>query len=128
MQKGLMKKLVATLLSTITVFSCVAGIASCGNGESAPETSKVVTGDVKPVAYDGNKITISFYHTMGQKLRAVLDKKIEKFNELYPNIEVYHQSYGDYPGLRDQISKEITANKAPSLAFCYPDQDRKSVV
>lgn len=115
------KKIVATLLSAITVFSGVATFTGCVGGDTTPETSKVVTGDVEVVAYDGSEVSITFYHTMGQKLRAVLDKYIPKFNAIYPNIHVYHASYNDYPGLRDQISKELTSYKAPSVAFCYPD-------
>jgi len=73
------------------------------------------------VAYDGSEVTVTFYHTMGANLKGVLDKHIAKFNELYPNIKIEHSSYGDYPGVRNQISTELTSNSAPSIAYCYPD-------
>ena len=73
------------------------------------------------VAYDGSEVTVTFYHTMGANLKGILDKHIAKFNELYPNIKIEHSSYGDYPGVRNQISTELTANSAPSIAYCYPD-------
>ena len=127
--KGTMKKLVATLLSTITVCSGVLGMVACGNGNtdnsssSAPaiNNSQVVNGNVDVVAYDGSEVTVTFYHTMGATLRAVLDKYIPKFNALYPNITIAHATQGDYPGVLEQISTELMADKAPSIAFCYPD-------
>ena len=82
----------------------------------------VINGDpTKAVAYDGSEVTISFYHTMGQKLREVLDAWIPVFNQTYPNIKIEHATYGDYPGLRDQITTELAAGKSPNLAYCYPD-------
>lgn len=87
-----------------------------------------VTGDLivngNPTAvegYNGGNVTVTFYHTMGQNLRGVLDRWIPEFNKLYPNIEVVHNSYGAYQDLRNQITTEIQAGKAPSLAYCYPD-------
>ena len=104
-------KVLCTVLSAVLVAGNVASMASCSKG----------FGDVEVVAYDGSAVTVMFYHTMGAKLKEVVDKYKPKFNEMYPNITVKHESMGDYPGLRDQISTELTANNAPSLAFCYPD-------
>ena len=100
--------IVAGALAAVNVFS----FAAC-----QPKNS--TTGSVD--AYDGSAVTVTFYHTMGANLKAVLDKYIPKFNELYPNITIEHQSAGDYPALRDQIATELTAGNAPSLAYCYPD-------
>ena len=91
----------------------------------APETSETPSKPSKPqetvAAYDGSKVTVSFYHTMGANLKAILDKHIGKFKEIYPNITIEHQSFGDYPGLRDQITTELAAGNSPSMAYCYPD-------
>ena len=82
----------------------------------------VINGDpTKAVAYDGSAVTITFYHTMGQKLREVLDTWIPVFNQAYPNIKVEHATYGDYPGLRDQITTELNGGNSPHIAYCYPD-------
>ena len=66
-------------------------------------------------------ITITFYHTMGQNLRDVLDRYIVEFNELYPNITVKHEQVGGYDDVRDQIKTEIAVGGQPNIAYCYPD-------
>ena len=100
--------IVAGALAAVNVFS----FAAC-----QPKNSG--TGAVE--AYNGGAVTVSFYHTMGANLKAVLDKYIPKFNEQYPNITIDHEMVGDYPALRDQIATELTAGNSPSLAYCYPD-------
>ncbi len=66
-------------------------------------------------------ITITFYHTMGESLRAVLDKYIVEFNKLYPDIKVEHKQVGSYDDVREQIKTEITVGDQPNIAYCYPD-------
>ena len=70
---------------------------------------------------DDGKIHITFYHTMGESLRAVLDKYIVEFNKLYPDIVVEHKQVGGYDDVRDQIKTEITVGDQPNIAYCYPD-------
>lgn len=96
-----------------------AGGSGLGNGETG---DVVINGNptAAPV-YDGSKVTVTFYHTMGAKLRGVLDTWLPDFYAMYPNIEVVHSSYGDYPGLRDQIVTELNGGNSPSIAYCYPD-------
>jgi multiple sugar transport system substrate-binding protein len=67
------------------------------------------------------KVTITFYHTMGESLRAVLDKYIAEFNKLYPDIVIEHKQVGGYDDVRDQIQTEITVGDQPNIAYCYPD-------
>ncbi len=76
---------------------------------------------VEVVAYDGSDVTVTFYHTMGATLQNELNKAIGKFNAIYPNITIKHSSKGDYSGLRDQITTEINAGTAPTMAYCFPD-------
>ena len=119
-------KIVATFASAVLVAGNVMGLAACsqtGNEDGGGiENTKIVTGNVNSVAYDGSKVTITFFHTMGAALRGILDNNIARFNKMYPNIKVAHSSYGDYDGLRDQITTEMQgAATAPSLAYCYPD-------
>ena len=81
-----------------------------------------ITGDAtKAVAYDGSAVTINFYHTMGEKLREVLNPWITEFNKLYPNITIVHESKGGYPELRELITTELQGGNAPHIAYCYPD-------
>ena len=127
------KKSLFAIVSAVLVTANLASFAACGvasgGGEGGgevdtnkytyetPDTVEIT--DVVP--YDGSDVTVTFYHTMGANLRAVLDKYIPQFNEMYPNITIDHQQMGDYNGVRDQISKELTAKNSPSIAYCYPD-------
>ncbi len=70
---------------------------------------------------DDGKIHITFYHTMGESLRAVLDKYIVEFNKLYPDIVIDHKQVGGYDDVRNQIQTEITIGDQPHIAYCYPD-------
>lgn len=72
-----------------------------------------------PVTDD--KITIVFYHTMGEGLRSLLDQYIAEFNVLYPNIEVVHKQVGGYDDVRNQIMAEIQIGEQPNIAYCYSD-------
>ncbi|MBO5362913.1 MAG: extracellular solute-binding protein, partial [Clostridia bacterium] len=99
-----------------------------GGGSSSGGLGGGATGDVvingDPTAatvYDGSKVTVKFYHTMGQKLKEVLNTWLPDFYAMYPNITVEHASYGDYPGLRDQIVTELNGGNSPNIAYCYPD-------
>ena len=68
-----------------------------------------------------DKITITFYHTMGEALRTVLDRYIVEFNKLYPNIIIQHKQVGGYDDVRDQIMVELVVGDHPNIAYCYPD-------
>ena len=81
------------------------------------ETENVVNEDV----YNGEAVTITFYHTMGSNLSDVLNAYIVEFNKLYPNITINHQQVGGYDDVRQQISTEITVGNQPNIAYCYPD-------
>ncbi len=111
------KKLLVSLTSMALVASNALGITSCLGGGG----KNLSTGDVEVVAYDGSKVNVSFYHSMGQALGTILDDCIASFNEMYPNITITETSFGDYPGVRDQIKTELSTMRAPSLAYCYPD-------
>ena len=98
-----MKKLLSVLLLLCMLLS----VASFGAADE--------------VTYDGSEVTITFYHTMGSNLTAVLDNYIAEFNTLYPNIHVVYTSVGSYDDVRDQVSTEITVGTQPNIAYCYPD-------
>ena len=75
-----------------------------------------------PTTFDTSKpVTITFYHTMGTMLRKVLDKYIKQFNKLYPNITINHEGVGSTSDLFYRLKTEISVNKQPNIAYCYPD-------
>ncbi len=128
-----MKKMKKALLSLVAgVMACinVVGLSACG-GDNANQDAYVPK---EIVPYDGSKVTVTFYHTMGEALRNILDEYIPDFNEMYPNITIEHDTMGDYPALREQIMTELSAGNSPSMAYCYPDhvalyqKARKAVV
>ncbi|MBR2340983.1 MAG: extracellular solute-binding protein [Clostridia bacterium] len=115
-------KLLAVIASSVLLAGNVMAMTSCGGDENSIKNTEIVTGNVNSVAYDGSKVTVTFYHTMGDALETILVRNIKRFNEQYPNIEVKQASQGDYPGVRDKITTEMQGNNtAPSIAYCYPD-------
>ncbi len=97
---------------------------STGSGGLGGDSSTdfVVNGSqTAAVAYDGSAVTINFYHTMGEKLREVLNPWIAEFNKVYPNITIVHESKGGYDELRELITTEMQGGSAPHIAYCYPD-------
>lgn len=145
----IVKKIVAftSLLTLSTSAVACSGFGGLGGGDSAAlekgfwaelaqnsvgggsgSSKEDYTGDVKingdpsaAVAYDGSAVTVTFYHTMGQKLQEVLDAWIPEFNKIYPNITIEHKQQGSYDDLRKQITTELNGGNAPSMAYCYPD-------
>ncbi len=67
------------------------------------------------------EVTITFYHTMGAALQDVLDRYIDEFNRLYPNITVVHSQIGSFDDIREQVSAEIATGEQPNIVYCYPD-------
>jgi multiple sugar transport system substrate-binding protein len=123
-----MKKLLAfllmaaMLLGTFSLVSCnidlsLDDVEDENQGNATGEEYKVE----ETLTYDGNPVTIKFYHTMGANLREVLENYIVEFNKIYPNITIEHEQVGKYDDVRDQISKEITVGNQPNIAYCYPD-------
>lgn len=107
-----MKRILVSLLLLVMMFNLFA-LTSC---QKDPVVDIDLTG-----TYDGSAVTITFWHTMGADNKALLEDAIARFNEVYPNITVEHQSYGDYDGVFEQIRTKLTAGNQPNLAFCYPD-------
>ena len=94
-------------------------VAAVLSGCTGPQGTQSVENPVE--AYNGEAVTITFYHTMGENLRKVLDSAITDFNKIYPNIKVVHSQVGSYDDVRDQIKTEISVGAQPNLAYCYPD-------
>ena len=119
-------RILAFLLALILTMSMLSACGSSGNhaaetspGSEAPEIIGNFT--IPEGGYDGSEVTVTFYHTMSQNLRDVLDAYIAEFNQLYPNIHIEHSQVGGYDDVRDQISTEIGVGNQPNMAYCYPD-------
>ena len=97
-----MKKIISILLLIVMIVPICFSFASCGGA-------------------DDGKLHIKFYHTMGENLRKVLNQYVKEFEALYPEYKIDHEQIGGYEDVRDQIATEITANKQPNIAYCYPD-------
>jgi len=127
------KRILALSLALIMMMSfltaCGGGTTNNG-GNNNPSNNQNNDNNGTPIVgnfavpengYDGSDVTVTFYHTMGQNLRDVLDAYIVEFNKLYPNIHIVHSQVGGYDDVRDQISTEITVGSQPNIAYCYPD-------
>ena len=111
-----MKRIVSVLLLVCMLIGIFA-LSGCKK-RKAPGGVEV---EIPEVGYDGSEVTITFYHTMGESLRDVLDFYIVEFNKMYPNIKIVHEQVGGYNDVRDQIKKELTTDAQPNIAYCYPD-------
>ncbi len=128
-----MKKLLINLVAMLTLTTSVFGIAACGTdaGTSSgtsntpdPDFSGSVTPEVKVEAYNGEKVTITFSHCMGQTLQAAVELYVPEFNKLYPNITVkLAKDANDYDTLKETLSTKLNGKEEyiPSVAYCYPD-------
>ena len=113
-----MKKILVALLLVTVMLANVVMLAGCGGGSSNVNNTEFV---IPEGGYDGSAVTITFWHTMGQNLRDVLDIYIGEFNAIYPNITIQHEQVGGYDDVRDDILTKITVGAQPNLAYCYPD-------
>ena len=93
--------------------------SSTPQDSSTPEESNPTSS----LTFDTTKqVSITFYHTMNQYLKEILDSYITKFNQIYPNINITNISAGDYDGVEDQLITSISAGKVVAdMAYCYPD-------
>ncbi len=96
------KKVVALVIVLIMVLSLCISLAAC-NKE------------------DDGKLHITFYHTMGENLRTVLDEYVAKFEAIYPNVKIDHKQVGSYDDVRDQVQTEMMVGNQPNITYCYPD-------
>ena len=111
-----MKKIIVAVILLMTLCLNMFAMASCSKKNDSADFQ------IPEEGFDTTKpVTITFYHTMGQNLRDVLDRYVVEFNKLYPNITVDHQQVGGYDDVRDQIKTEIAVGAQPNIAYCYPD-------
>jgi ABC-type glycerol-3-phosphate transport system substrate-binding protein len=132
MKKRFFKTLACTMLAASMLFTaCGEAADTKGTPTGAPTSAPTqnTPSDMTPTVdagpnftvpaggYDGSKVTVVFYHTMGQNLSSVLDEYIAEFNKLYPNITIEASQVGSYDDVRDQISTELTVGSEPNIAY-----------
>ena len=111
-----MKKIIISVILLLALCFNMFAMSSCVKKE------KVADFVIPEEGFDtSTPVTITFYHTMGQNLRDVLDRYIVEFNKIYPNITVNHQQVGNYDDVRNTIKTEIAVGAQPNIAYCYPD-------
>jgi multiple sugar transport system substrate-binding protein len=116
-----MKRIIASIILVATLLTgVVASLTSCGGnkgGGNGPAPDFVMPEG----GYNGQEVTITFYHSMGQNLEKVLQQAIKDFNVLYPKITVVAKKFDSYDVIHEKISKEVTVGSQPNLTICYPD-------
>ena len=67
--------------------------------------------------------TVKIYTTISatKAYGLAFDRDLERFSELYPNINVDHERVGSYDDIRDKLKTELSTGSGPNLAWCYPD-------
>ena len=111
----MLKKIIAIVLTVVMALGMFA-LTGCGS-KSANNAFVVPSEGFNP----NETVDITFTHTMGAKLQEVLNTYIEEFNEIYPNINIIHQSAGGWSDINGQINTEIAGGTQPNIAYCYPD-------
>ena len=112
-----MKKRIVSLLLIAVMLVGILAMAGCSGKKASSAIFVVPEGGFDP----NQEVTITFTHTMGAKLQEVLNRYIEEFNKIYPNIHIEHQSAGGWGDINGQINTEIAGDNAPNIAYCYPD-------
>lgn len=103
------------IFGLLSVAGCALALASCSTGPKA-------NFDIPEGGFDTETpVTVTFWHTMSQKIQTVLDEVIVEFNDLYPNVTIEHQQIGGYDDVRDQIITNMNTGNYPNMAYCYPD-------
>ena len=119
-----MKKFLFSGVAAMLAAANLVGASSCfGGGNNSDSSNNNANTNVDVVAYDGSKVTVTFYHTMGAALTTVLKEHIEEFNKIYPNIKIDQKSQGDYDTLLSLLNTRMSTglDNLPTMAYCYSD-------
>lgn len=111
----------AAISSMILVLAGCNGNSNNSSVSNSDSTSEQIQ---TQLSFDTSKeVKITFYHTMNQNLKEILDVRIEReFNKMYPNIIVENFSAGGYDDVCDQLATSISAGETIcDMAYCYPD-------
>ena len=103
------------LLLTLIVLIFV--VASCHG-------RKFVSNFEMPESFDESRnyeLTFWAKNDSNPTQRAVLEKAIADFEEIYPNISIEIGHYSSYPDLYKAVLQNIGTNTTPNVAVAYPD-------
>jgi len=90
-------------------------LSACGENTDQPTSSNSDKNQ-------SQKVTVTFWHTMGKTNQELLQTMIKAFNDKYPDIEIKESSAaGGYEDLQTLILKNVSTHNLPTMAFCYPD-------
>lgn len=96
--------------------------SSTVNSESSDNNEDNEMDDSKIVIYDGNPVTITISHVLGQTFQNLLNVVIFEFNKIYPNITIELKKEGiNYKELKNSITLSLLSGNAPSIAYCQPE-------
>ncbi len=113
-----MKKRILALCMLAAMLVGMLGMVGCQQSGPVAEPNFVVP----EAGFNPDEpVTITFSHTMGANLQAVLETYIAEFNKIYPNITVEHLSAGNWGEINGTINTEIAGGTQPNIAYCYPD-------
>ena len=101
----------------------VALVSACGSkGGYTPTTNASISELVDEDGVLKTKTTVNLWSIVGKNNQEALNKYIEEFKEVQPNIEVKSNIIeGSYNDLKDSVIKGFTSNNYPDLVQCYAD-------
>lgn len=98
---------------------CGTVLSACGGNESEPNTPP--TPDAEGGFID-TPTTIYLWTTAGTDSQNVLNRWVEEFKEVEPNVTVVNvKQSASYDELENMIRTGFTGNNYPDIAYAYPD-------
>ncbi len=112
-----MKKLFGIALAGASAMT----LASCGGNSGTGDVN--VLNDLTEEEVRALDADITLWHafTAGGVAEQALNDLIDDFNEVYPNINITHESQGRYETLRDNTITSLTAKNNPTMVVAYTD-------
>ena len=92
----------------------IASLAGCGNNNTGSSGA------------DSSKVTVTFWHTFGQKPEAALKSKVDAFIKLVKekegvDLEVNLSYQGGYKDMPSKVTTGIATGDSPTIAIAYAD-------
>ena len=114
------------ILCLILVFCSVITLAACHGVrvEKGQTAIKPITSYDVPETFDTSRqFEISFWAKNDNNAvqRAIYEKAVADFHELYPNITVKLKPYNDYGDIYKDVITSIPTNTTPNVCITYPD-------
>ena len=106
--------------------ACDSRTDSDGNqGSNEPVIRKIVDWhELSPdTTFDTTKeVSITFWHRMGASSQLIVQRWINEFKVLYPNVTVLEEKVAsDYNALSSKVALSIASGTEPDIVESYPD-------